>query len=382
MSAFWKEDWERARKNLLGWWNLEGPAISVMAPKDEPWADLPAPERELPFCQQGGPKAPAASEGSARTFPVPDDVLVMWTDPEIRFRAAEYQMAHTFYGGEAFPYYDPHVGPGNLAAFIGSEPSFSKTDAWYTPTMPSLDGPPPLRFDENNVWFRTQMALIEHGVRHADGRFLVSFPDLFENVDVLAALRGTSELLLDMALNPDAVRRRVAEINDVFFEAAERIYDRVRDEHGGNCVTCFDIWGPGRTAKVQVDIGAMFSAEMFEAMVLPALAEQCARLDYVMFHLDGSQCFQHLDHILSIENLKAVEWTPDPGQPGGGDPKWYDLYRRIKKAGKAVQAIWLTPEEVDPLFEAVGAEGMFLYMRVETEAEARGFLDRCEKWYR
>ncbi len=382
MSAFWKEDWDRARENLLRWWNLEGPAISVMAPKGEPRAALPPPERELPFCQPNGPKAPPAPEGNSNAFPVPDDPAVLWTDPEIRFRAAEYQMAHTFYGGEAFPYFDTHLGPGNLAAFLGAKPSFSVTDVWYTPTMPDLDGAPPFRLDENNPWFRKQMAIIEHGVTHADGRFLVCLPDLFENVDVLAALRGTSEILVDMALCPDAVKRRIIEINAVFFDVFDRIHDLIRDEHDGNSVSVFDVWAPGRTTKIQVDLGAMFSAEMFGNLVLPGLVEQCRRLDYVMFHLDGSQCLQHLDHVLSIENLKALEWTPDPGEPGGGDPKWYDLYRRIKKAGIAVQAIWITPDEVDPLLEAVGPEGMFLQIRVPTETDARRLLDRCRKWYK
>lgn len=381
MGAFWKKDWDRARENLLKWWELEGPAISVMAPKDEVWADLPPPERELPFSQPTNPRTPLPA-GRADAFPVPDDPAAMWTAPEVRFRAAEYRMAHTFFGGEAFPYFDPHLGPGSLAAFIGSKPSFSETDSWYTPAMADLEGAPPLEFDEGNPWFRRQMALVEHGVRHARGRFLVALPDLLENVDVLAALRGTTEILLDMALRPEAVRRRVGEINAVFFEVFDRMHGLIRDEHGGNCISSFDVWGPGRTAKVQVDAGAMFSAEMFADVVLPGLAEQCARLDYAMFHLDGSQCLQHLDHILSIEGIRAVEWTPEFGQPGGGDPKWYDLYRRIKKAGKAVQAIWIKPEEIDPLLEAVGPEGMLLYIRVETEAEARRLLERCEKWYR
>jgi hypothetical protein len=380
MSAFWKEDWDRARENLRRWWNLDGPAISVMAPKDSPWAELPAPSRELPFCQPNAPKGRPPAKGA--TFPVPDDAEAMWTDPETRFRAAAYQIAQTFYGGEAFPYFDTHLGPGNLAVMLGAGASFSETDAWFMATMPDLTSPPPLRLDGDNEWLRAQMALIEYGVAHADGRFLVSSPDLFSNIDVLAALRGTTEILTDMALEPDAVRRRIAEVDAAYFDVFDRIHSKIRDEHGGNCVSVFDIWAPGRTDKVQVDLGAMFSADMFADLALPALNEQCAKLDYVLYHLDGSQCLQHLDHILTIENLKALEWTPDPGQPGGGDPKWYDLYRRIKEAGVAVQAIWIKPDEIDPLFEAVGPEGMFLQIRVKTETEARRLLDRCAKWYR
>ena len=41
-----------------------------------------------------------------------------------------------------------------------------------------------------------------------------------------------------------------------------------------------------------------------------------AWLDYPSLHLDGTQCLCHLDHILDIESLKAVEWTPNTDEPG------------------------------------------------------------------
>jgi hypothetical protein len=382
VSDFWKEDWERAKENLIKWWRLEGPAFSVLSPKDEPWGNFPPPEREQPFNQPNGPRALPAPDGSVGAIPVPDDPNEMWLNPELRFRVAEYQLANTFFGGEAFPYFDPHLGPGGVSAFLGAKPLFSETDAWFTPTMSDINEAPPLRFDESNEWFCRQMDIIRFGVDNAAGRFLVCIPDLIENVDTLASLRGTTEILLDMATEPDAVKRRCFEINKAFFEAYDLIYEAVRDEDNGSCYTVFDIWGPGRTYKVQVDLGAMFGPDMFENIVLEPLTEQCKRIDYCLYHLDGSQCFQHLDHILSIQNLKAVEWTPEPGQPGGGHPKWYDLYKRIKRAGKAVQAIWVKPDEIDPLFNVVGPDGMFLQIRVKTESEARELLDRCEKWYR
>ena len=123
MGKYWKEDWDKAKSNFIKWWNLEGPAISVMSPKDKPWAELPPPERELPFCQPNAPKAQKAPKGQ-KTIHVPKDPKKMWLEAELRFRAAEYQIANTFYGGEAFPCYDPHLGPGNLAAFLGAKPFF------------------------------------------------------------------------------------------------------------------------------------------------------------------------------------------------------------------------------------------------------------------
>ena len=95
-----------------------------------------------------------------------------------------------------------------------------------------------------------------------------------------------------------------------------------------------------------------------------------------MFHLDGTQAIPHLDNLLAIEPLDAIEWTPQAGQPGGGSPIWYDLYRRIKAGGKSVQAIGVKYDEVEPLIDAVGSEGMYIMTSAKTEQEARDLLRR------
>jgi hypothetical protein len=74
--------------------------------------------------------------------------------------------------------------------------------------------------------------------------------------------------------------------------------------------------------------------------------------------------------------LRAIEWTPQAGLPRGGSPEWYPLYRRIRAAGKSVQAIEVEPHEVEPLIEAVGPDGLLIQTRAATEQEARDLLAR------
>lgn len=377
--AFWKEDWDAARAHLAAWWRHEGPAFSIMAPKDTPWEDVPPPAYELRFCQPNAPRIPLPPRAPAATPRLYEE---LWTDAQLRVTAAEFLMAHTWYGGEAFPYFDPHFGPCNLASFVGATPVFEEDSVWYAPIMQDLSSAPPLRFDPDNPWWRAQLAVVAHGAASARGRYLVAFPDVIENVDILAALRGTTEILTDMALEPEAVLRRVAELNTVYHEAFSRLQPFIQDAHGGNCVSVFDLWGPGRTIKVQCDLSAMFSPRMFEELVLPGLVEQCSRYDYVLYHLDGSQALQHLDLLLSLECIDAIEWTPEPGAPWGGSPRWYDLYRKILAAGKSVQAVFVQLEEAEPLINAVGAAGMFLMLRAPDETTGRRVLEQLSQHYR
>ncbi len=354
MGQFWKENWDRTRERLEAWWQGEGMALCLFAPKDEPWEEIEPP-------------------------PEPDTVEEWWLDPVYRARKDEYRLAHTYFGAESFPYFDTQIGPGNLATLLGTPADHtSKSTVWWK--EPNIDDPdsfPPLTLKADPV--QQQMALIDEGLRISEGRFIVGMPDLVENLDILLAMRGTQPVLFDLIERPAWVKAKLAEINEAFYEIFDAIYAKI-EAWGGNAFAAFKIWGPGKTAKVQCDASAMISPDMFAEFVVPPLAEQCEWLDYSMYHLDGSQAIVQLDHLLSIDALDAIEWTPDPRVPRGGDPVWYDMYRKIKAAGKGVQAIGVRVDQVIPLIEAVGPEGLFMIVNAESETEARELEEKVEAY--
>ena len=206
--------------------------------------------------------------------------------------------------------------------------------------------------------------MLEESLRLCRGRYLVGYPDLIENVDILASLRGSQQVMVDMVDRPEWVSRKMAEINQVWFEAYRRLYEIIRLEDGSSAFGAFRIWGPGKTAKLQCDASAMFGPDMFARFVVPVLTEQCAWLDHSIYHLDGKECLCHLDLLLSIPKLGAIEWTCDPSSLPGGDPHWYGLYRRILAAGKGVQAVGVGKEQLVPLLDAVGGKGMYILMYI------------------
>ena len=193
-----------------------------------------------------------------------------------------------------------------------------------------------------------------------------------ENVDILAALRGPQTLLFDLVDRPEWVELKVQEINQAFFEAFDAFASVLRDGFGGNGFI-FNVWGPGRTAKVQCDACAMFGPAMFRRFVTPALTQQCDWLDFALYHLDGEDCLVNLDELLAIEPLQAIEWTPRRLSVGdsGGHPRHWELYRRILAAGKSVQAIGVRYDEVLPLLDACGGKGLFITTNAPTEEKAR-----------
>lgn len=87
------------------------------------------------------------------------------------------------------------------------------------------------------------------------------------------------------------------------------------------------------------------------------------------------------DDLLAIEELDAIEWSPDPNSGGCEHPRWHELYRRIRDAGKSLQAINLAVQHVAPLLDAVGTEGMYLLV-VLPDLHAAEELEKIVARYR
>jgi hypothetical protein len=266
---------------------------------------------------------------------------------------------------------------------LGSEPRFSKQTVWFEPSIHTCEDPealPPFKFDESNEWWKVTEKTLKACTKLACGKYLVPCPDLVENVDILASLREPQTLLMDMIERPDWVEQKVAEINQVWFEAYERIYDIIKLPEGGSAFGAFRLWGPGKTANLQCDTSAMFSPDMFQRFVIPSLTEQCRWLDNCMYHLDGTQAICHLESLLSIDALDAIEWTPQAGIEGGGDPRWFEMYRRILNAGKSVQVVGVEKDDVIPLLDAIGGKGVYVMTSFASTNEAETLMTKVEQY--
>jgi len=353
-----KADWDEAKLRLAAWWRGEiigRVALQVRAPRAQPLRPADPP-------------------------PMPQDPVERWTSADYRIGLAEHRFAGRWYGGEAFPYFDTHLGPGSLALYLGSEPAFSEDTVWYQPSIEDPDCAPVIEPDPQNRWWLASKRLIEEGVRRGDGRYLTSLPDLIENLDTLASLRGTKALLMDLMDRPEWIHRAQREVQEAYFECFDALYAMASGRDGGSCFSAFDVWAPGRMAKLQCDLSAMISRRMFEEFVLPYLWEQCERLDCAVYHLDGPDAIQHLDALLSIPGLTALQWTPGAGQPGTGAEEWFGMYRRARRAGKSLLLMGVETKRVRRLVEELGPEGLLIGTRTESQEEGEALLEEAERW--
>lgn len=105
-----------------------------------------------------------------------------------------------------------------------------------------------------------------------------------------------------------------------------------------------------------------------------------SKIDYTLYHLDGVGAMHHLPALLEIEELNAIQWTPGVGEPQGGSPKWYDLYKKILTGGKSIMACWVTLDELKPLLDNIGADGVHLEMDFHNEQEVEQAMRIVEEY--
>ncbi|MEI6033101.1 MAG: hypothetical protein WCS65_02320 [Verrucomicrobiae bacterium] len=356
----WKANWIETQKHFVDWWNHEGLVLGM-------WGAPPAGEPRL---NQPRPEFPAAISES-------------YTDTAWRARKIHDDLARSAFPADTLPIADTNVGPGSLALYLGSEPDFTPETIWFSDVFRNVDEPetlPPLRFDPANRWWKMTEDQLRRCRDLSENHYIVGCPDLVEGLDILATLREPQTLLIDMIERPEWVEEKLHELSAVWFEAYDRIYDIIRLDDGSSAYWAFYLWGPGKTAKVQCDMSAMFSPAMFERFVVPTLTGQCERLDCSLYHLDGTQAACHLDLLLGIEALDAIEWTPQAGIEPGGSPRWHGLYKRILEAGKSVQVMDVRHEEILPLLDAIGGKGVYIVTKFASEREAEELAAMVEAY--
>jgi 5-methyltetrahydrofolate--homocysteine methyltransferase len=359
----YKPDWEMTKKRFTAWWGrskIGRPALRIIARLKEPLE---------PLEDADNPASP----------------LDFHLDVERRIKELRNFCRTHLFLGESFPALDINIGPLSVATYLGAEPVFAWDTVWYHPCATPIGEQLQEQCWGNNYWWKTHLDVIRRARVLAGEDFLVNIPDMGENLDVLAVLRGTQEFIYDLIDNPQEVKKLIQKLNELYFVFYDQIYEAVKGPEGGSSYTTFEIWGPGKTAKVQCDFSALMSPKQFKEFFLPSLGYQCSRLDYTLYHLDGVDAIKHLSALLEVEDLDALQWTPGAGKPDGGSEEWYPIYDRAREAGKS---LWIKIEDgnfddwikkAENLVKRYGASGLYLLFPEMEMEMARELLKRAEE---
>ena len=380
----YKVNMEAAKEKFRNYWahkNTGRPLMCVIArrPEVEQYSDgTPVEGGYLDQICQG------------KYYNMPEELK--WKDMEDKYQNPQrivdryryFCQTHAFLG-ESFPNLNIDFGPGSLASYLGSEIGFKEDTVWFNKCLDGWDGVPKLTFDPENKWFKKHLQLAKDCQALAGDDFYVDMPDLMENIDVLASLRGAQDILFDLLDEPEMIGERIQEVTDIYYEYYDRFYDVIKDEEGGNAYTVFQIWGPGRTVKLQCDFSAMMSPEDFRKYIQPSLRSQSENVDHVLYHLDGPAAIKHMDALMEIEGIDALQWTSGDAGPDGTLPDWDVINDKAIAAGKSIWVKVYSGEfedwirNVDRIVNKYGSHSLFLLFPEMSMEQAAYLLDYADR---
>ena len=246
----------------------------------------------------------------------------------------EYQMRSQIYECDGFPYIFMYFGPIHAVEYFGARAHIAPDTVWYeAKNLPPIEEMH-ISLDSRSVFYPRYKEIAEACERRFGGGYAISGPSSGGYcLDMVAEFYKAGELGVLLYDKPDEVNRLSMEFHEASRKAAKSLAALTPSARG------YSSWGgmfaPIPWAGLQCDFSAMIGPGHFERFVkwdMELAVSESPRYNY--YHLDGTGELVHLDSILSIPDLKCVQWVPEPGTPGIGSCP--EIYRKISGAGKNI----------------------------------------------
>lgn len=287
-------------------------------------------------------KYPVLSQANCHDLSVPAEQII---------KAWDAQLSRYEFLGDAYPVVGlAEFGPGIVAAFCGARLDNSSGGVWFFPQEKKEISETHAYYDPNNKWAKRIKEIIRTGIEYWDGKVAMGLPDFGGILDIAASLVGTEELLFALIEEPEEVQRLCTEIQQAWYESFNDICAVMAPQ--GFYTDWNYLLSKTPTHVLQCDFSIMISPDMFKEFVLNYLKEDTRRLEHCIYHLDGPGALQHLDDLLSIKDLTAIQWVYGDGQPG--PTHWIDVYKKIAEAGKGYMILGGTEDYLEVLDKVHG----------------------------
>lgn len=224
-----------------------------------------------------------------------------------------------------------------------------------------------VRLDRDNPWYRKYMEFADALVRVADGRFPVSHSPEVGPTDLHAILRGHTESILDLMVDPEQSSELLWNLGHIFRDVTDDIWKRLPRFYGGYFDAQYSLWAPGSIVRMQEDATAVYSPELYRKFVQPVDRMIAAQYENPLIHLHSTSMFL-LDAFLEIEDIKCYEINQDAIGPPVSEMVPY--FQRVQQNRRPLFVRGsFTPDEMRLLMDSLEPRGLFLNVMVNSLEE-------------
>jgi hypothetical protein len=259
-----------------------------------------------------------------------------------------------------------------LEAILGCTIQKSGNNIWAEPLPGTLEQIPTRRIDlGGNAWLEKLLEFTQWLIDFSAGRFPVSAALMRGPSDLLSAMRGSTQMCLDIIDRPDAVKKIMGDLAEFWIKVAQQQIDLIPPFDGGYSFGQIYLWGREKGAWFQDDAVALLSPKHFKQFLFPFEKRIASALPKSGIHLHPRTLFV-VDDLLDIADLGVIEVNYEPYGVTLKDMLPY----LIKAVRRKRVVLWGDFNEQDLIFlkENLPAQNLCLQMNVGSAEKARSAM--------
>ncbi|MCC7146245.1 MAG: hypothetical protein IT443_07340 [Phycisphaeraceae bacterium] len=274
--------------------------------------------------------------------------------PDAWFASKQQDLAQLHYVGDGIPNIRVDFGPVLLGGLLGGRMEFSEHTSWTLPYIrDDWANAPKGHIVDEDLW-RLTRELFARVASDAAEKYLIGTPDLGGSADVLSNLRNPETLCMDVMDRPQAIADTIDAIYPVWHETISALY-ALATQAGAGLIHWLEIWSSKPYMIPACDFNFLIDAASFNRLCLPDIARQVATIKRGVFHLDGPGATRHIDALLEVPYLEAIQFVPGSGTPSL--LPWIPMLQKIQAAGRSLYLVCL-PQEIPILARQLRPEGL------------------------
>lgn len=202
-----------------------------------------------------------------------------------------------------FPWLEAMLG---CRVQIGNESVWAEEGGFEYANLGRID------FSDGNPWRRKYLEFVTLLRERFGSRIPVGQPILRGPSDMIAALRGSSEMIFDLYDHPQDFQRLAESCTEFSIGLVRAQHAITGPFAGGFLIEQLGLWAPDRLARLQEDSSALFSPDLYTSLLQPHDRRMAEAFPYSAIHLHSSSLFL-LDRILEVESLRCIQINKDVG---------------------------------------------------------------------
>lgn len=256
---------------------------------------------------------------------------------------------------DALPFIRVDLGPCCLPGLMGLEREYGADTAWsHAFIRDDWSNAPAWTLDRQSAGWTLFDTLMQAAAGAARGNCPLATPNLGGPCDILTNLRGATELCLDTLDRPERVAAETAAMMPALREAD--LFMRETAVRQGVELIHWHLLASDRPYVIaECDLLFSVGPDVAAQVCLPDIERQSRLAPRCVFHLDGAGSARHIEALLEIPTLHAIQYTPGAGTPSA--LAWLDMFRLIQRKGRSL-LVFAPIGEVPELARALSPEGL------------------------